>query len=63
VADAVKVLLLILSALFPIVDPLSGSPVFLALTNGYSRETRQELAQRVAVDSFFLMLGSSETRP
>lgn len=57
-ADAVKVLLLILSALFPIVDPLSGSPVFLALTSGYSRETRQELAQRVAVDSFFLMLGS-----
>jgi hypothetical protein len=29
VADAVKVFLLTLSALFPIVDPLTGSPIFL----------------------------------
>jgi len=58
VANAVKVLFLILSALFPIVDPLSGSPIFLALTREYSRDTRRELAMRVALDSFLLMLGS-----
>jgi len=58
VADATKILLLVLSALFPIVDPLSGSPIFLALTRDYSRETRRQLAMRVAFDSFLLMLGS-----
>ncbi|HUN64118.1 MAG TPA: MarC family protein [Candidatus Sulfotelmatobacter sp.] len=57
-ADAIKVLFLILSAIFPIVDPVSGSPIFLALTREYSRETRRELAMRVAIYSFVLMLGS-----
>jgi multiple antibiotic resistance protein len=56
--DAIKVFFLILSALFPIVDPLSGSPIFLALTREYSTETRRALSLRVAVDSFFLMIGS-----
>ena len=36
-ADAIKVFFLILSALFPIVDPLSGSPIFLALTRDICR--------------------------
>lgn len=57
-ADAVKVLFLILSALFPIVDPLSGSPIFLALTSEYSPQIRRTLSQRVAFDSFLLMMGS-----
>lgn len=57
-ADAFKVLLLTLSALFPIVDPLSGSPIFLALTRDYASETRRALSRRVAVNSIFLMLGS-----
>jgi multiple antibiotic resistance protein len=57
-ADAIKVFFLILSALFPIVDPLSGSPIFLALTREYSPETRRVLSLRVAVDSFFLMIAS-----
>lgn len=56
-ANAIKVLFLIVSALFPIVYPLSGSPVFLALTSDYSGATRRELARRVAIDNFFLMLG------
>jgi multiple antibiotic resistance protein len=57
VANAIKVLFLIVTALFPIVDPLGGSPVFLALTSEYSPATRRELSRRVAIDSFFLMLG------
>lgn len=57
-ADAVKVFFLILSALFPIVDPVSGSPVFLALTREYSPETRRALSQKVAIYSFSLMIGS-----
>jgi multiple antibiotic resistance protein len=58
VADAVKIFLLILTGLFPIVDPLSGSPIFLALTKEYLPETRRALSRRVALNSFLLMIGS-----
>ena len=57
-ADAVKVFLLTVSALFPIVDPLSGGPIYLALTREYSPETRRTLSWRIAWDSLFLMIGS-----
>jgi len=56
--EAAKNLLLVLVALFPIVDPLGGSPFFLALTREYAPETRKSLSWRIAVDSFFLLLGS-----
>jgi multiple antibiotic resistance protein len=58
VADAVKVLFLIISALFPIVDPLTGSPIFLAMTHGYLPETRRALSRQVAINSFYLMISS-----
>jgi multiple antibiotic resistance protein len=58
VGDAVRVFLLTLSALFPIVDPLAGSPIFLAITQEYSPETRRALAWRVALNSLALMVGS-----
>ena len=57
-ADAVKVFLLTISALFPIVDPLAGSPIFLAMTEKYSTATRRTLAWRVATNSLLLMVGS-----
>ena len=57
-ADAVKVFLLTLSALFPIVDPLAGSPLFLAMTPGYPAAMRRALAWRVALNSLVLMVGS-----
>ena len=56
--DAVKAFLLTLSALFPIVDPLAGSPIFLAMTDGYSADTRRALSGRVALNSLVLMIGS-----
>jgi len=56
--EAAKNLLLILSALFPIVDPLGGSPFFLALTSEYAPEARKALAWRIAINSFFLLVGS-----
>jgi multiple antibiotic resistance protein len=58
VAEAVKVFLLTLSALFPIVDPLTGSPIFLAMTEEYPPETRLALSWRVAFNSLVLMIGS-----
>ena len=57
-ADAIKVFLLILSALLPIVNPLGGSPIFLDLTKMYSADTRRTLSWRVAWNSFLLMVGS-----
>jgi multiple antibiotic resistance protein len=58
VADAVKVFLLTISALFPIVDPLAGSPIFLAMTQQYPTNTRRVLAWRIAINSLLLMVGS-----
>lgn len=56
--DTVKVFLLVVSALFPIVDPLSGSPIFLALTRELSPATRRELSWNVTMKSFVLMAAS-----
>ena len=56
--DAVKVFLLTLSALFPIVDPLAGSPIFLAMTQDYASQTRRALAWCVSLNSLVLMVGS-----
>src|SRR5579871_5151246 len=53
-----KSVLLVVSALFPIVDPIGGSPVFLSLTREYTPDTRRMLARRIAMDSFILMLAS-----
>lgn len=56
--ETAKSLLLILSALFPIVNPLGGSPVFLALTRDYPTAARRALARQVAVNSFVLLVSS-----
>src|SRR6266576_2452071 len=56
--EAAKNLLLILSAIFPIVDPIGGSPFFLALTGEYSSDARKALSWRIAIDSFVLLVGS-----
>lgn len=58
VLDAAKSLFLVLTALFPIVDPLGGSPFFLALTSEYDPEARKALSWRIAWNSFFLLVGS-----
>ena len=57
-ADAVKVFLLTLTALFPIVDPLAGSPIFLSMTQQYPEKTQRALAWRIALNSLVLMAGS-----
>ena len=52
--EAAKSLFLILSALFPIVDPLGGSPIFLSMTRQYSASTRRALSWRLrSIVSFF----------
>ena len=56
--QAVKTTLLLLSALFPIVNPLGGSPIFLALTGDYTPPERRLLSQRIAINSFALLVAS-----
>jgi multiple antibiotic resistance protein len=56
--SAAKSILLIVSALFPIVDPIGGSPVFLSLTINYDSNTRRLLSRRIAIDSFILLVAS-----
>ena len=56
--ETVKTTLLFISALFPIVNPLGGSPIFLTLSREYSPPDRRLLAQRIAINSFILMLAS-----
>src|SRR5215469_10864517 len=58
VMQVAKSILLVVSALFPIVDPIGGSPIFLSLTRDYSAETRRLLARRIAIDSFILLVVS-----
>ncbi len=46
---------MVLTALFPIVNPLGNSPIFLSLTPGYSREERAILSGKIALYSFWLL--------
>ncbi|MBV8799842.1 MAG: MarC family protein [Alphaproteobacteria bacterium] len=46
------------AALFPIVNPIGSAPLFLGLTQFASEKVRNALALRVAINSFFLLLGS-----
>jgi multiple antibiotic resistance protein len=49
---------LILLALFPIVNPLGNSPIFLMLTRNSSSPARAMLSWRIAVNSFLLLIVS-----
>src|SRR5512137_714090 len=50
--------LLLVGALLPVVNPLGDAPFFLAMTEGCDQRTRADLARRIAVYSFGLLLGS-----
>jgi multiple antibiotic resistance protein len=56
--EAVKTTILVISALFPVVNPLGGSPIFLALTREYTAGARMLLSQRIAINSFILLIAS-----
>ena len=56
--ETAKSIFLIVSALFPIVNPLGGSPIFLAVTKDYSKADRRALSWRIALNSFFLLVSS-----
>ncbi len=49
---------LVVAGLLPIVNPVGSAPMFLAMTAGSSRKARQELALKIAINSFLLLMGS-----
>jgi multiple antibiotic resistance protein len=53
-----KSTLLVLTALFPIVNPLGGAPIFLSLTRYYSADQRKLLSRRIAINSLILIVAS-----
>ena len=50
--------LLVVGALFPIVNPLGNAPIFLMLTRGVSNRGRAKLARTIAVNGLVLMVVS-----
>jgi multiple antibiotic resistance protein len=54
-----SVVMLAVGALLPIVDPLGGAPIYLAMTAGLSSEERTRMAKSVAINSFLLLVASA----
>jgi multiple antibiotic resistance protein len=52
-------ILLAVGALLPIVDPLGGAPIYLAMTAGLTPQERGQMAKAVAVNSFLLLIASA----
>jgi multiple antibiotic resistance protein len=51
--------LLAIGALLPIVDPLGGAPIYLAMTAGLTPAERRRMAKAVAVNSFLLLIAAT----
>ena len=56
--DLAKNTLLVVGALFPIVNPVGNTPIFLSLTSGLSGRGRKALARMVALNGLVLIVTS-----
>jgi multiple antibiotic resistance protein len=54
----INAFLLSYAALFPIVNPIGGAPIFLALTRRLQPAVRRGLALRIAINGFCLLVGA-----
>jgi len=50
--------LLVLAALLPIVNPFGGAPMFLAMTADVTSEVRAQIATRITINAFILLVAS-----
>jgi len=57
-SELVKETLLIVGALFPIVNPIGNTPIFLSLTRGLSSRGRTALARMIALNGLALIVVS-----
>jgi multiple antibiotic resistance protein len=58
VLEVLRSTILFFSTLFPVVNPLGGSPIFLLLSHEYSSAARVILARRIAINCFYLLAAS-----
>ena len=56
--EIAQAFLLVYAGLFPIVNPVGNAPIFLALTASHTERVRHDLARRIAVSGFVLLLAS-----
>src|SRR5947207_5804896 len=56
--DLAKNTLLVVGALFPIVNPIGNTPIFLSLTRGMSSHGRAALSRMIALNGLALILTS-----
>jgi multiple antibiotic resistance protein len=54
-----SIVTLAVGALLPIVDPLGGAPIYMAMTAGLSSMERTRMAKSVAINSFLLLTASA----
>jgi multiple antibiotic resistance protein len=54
----IETALVAIGALLPIVDPLGGAPIYLAMTAGLTASDRARTARLVSINSFLLLLAS-----
>ena len=57
-SEYVKYTLLVVGVLFPIVNPVGNTPIFLSLTHGLSSHGRAVLARMIALNGLMLILAS-----
>ncbi len=56
--ELIKNTLLVVGALFPIVNPIGNTPIFLSLTQGLSAQGRAALARLIALNGLILIVVS-----
>lgn len=56
--EFVDIILVAIATLLPIVNPLGGAPIYLAMITGLPDADRPRMAYRVAINSFILLLAS-----
>lgn len=57
-SDLAKNAFLVVGALFPIVNPIGNTPIFLSLTRGLSEAGQAALARMIAINGLILILAS-----
>jgi multiple antibiotic resistance protein len=58
VTDVIEATILVVAALFPIVNPLGSAAIFVNLVGPITFKTQLALSQKIAIYSFFLLLCS-----
>ena len=62
-SNALASFVAVFAALFPVINPLGDGPIFLNMVQGCSENVRNRLAKNVAINCFFMLLGSMVIGP